>query len=68
MTVIPLPLSRLSRKFIAVKSASVSLLRLPLIFSLNMTANGVMLCTFTPLLGLSDVALMFLPGLAPEMN
>ena len=33
-----------------------------------MTANGLMLCTFTPLLGLSDVALMFLPNLAPEMN
>ena len=33
-----------------------------------MTTNGLMLCTFTPLLGLSDVALMFLPGLAPEMN
>jgi len=33
-----------------------------------MTANGLMLCTFTPLLGLSDVALMFLPGLAPKMN
>ena len=33
-----------------------------------MTANGLMLCTFTPLLGLSDVALMFLPGLAPGLN
>ena len=33
-----------------------------------MTANGLMLCTFTPLLGLSDVALMFLPSLAPEMD
>ena len=30
-----------------------------------MTTNGLMLCTFTPLLGLSDVALMFLPNLAP---
>jgi phage terminase large subunit-like protein len=30
------------------------------------TTNGLMLCTFTPLLGLSEVALMFLPHLAPE--
>lgn len=30
------------------------------------TTNGLMLCTFTPLLGLSKVALMFLPELAPQ--
>ena len=30
-----------------------------------MTTNGLMMCTFTPLLGLSDVALRFLPALAP---
>ena len=30
-----------------------------------MTTNGLMLCTFTPLLGLSDVAMRFLPELAP---
>ena len=30
------------------------------------TTQGVMLCTFTPLLGLSEVALMFMPHLAPE--
>lgn len=30
-----------------------------------MTTDGLMLCTFTPLQGLSDVALMFLPELAP---
>ena len=30
------------------------------------TTRGLMLCTFTPLLGLSEVALMFLPELAPE--
>lgn len=28
--------------------------------------NGLMLCTFTPLLGLSKVALKFLPELAPD--
>jgi phage terminase large subunit-like protein len=28
--------------------------------------NGLMLCTFTPLLGLSKVALKFLPDLAPD--
>ncbi len=28
--------------------------------------NGLMICTFTPLLGLSKVALKFLPDLAPE--
>jgi phage terminase large subunit-like protein len=27
--------------------------------------SGLMLCTFTPLLGLSKVALKFLPDLAP---
>lgn len=31
-----------------------------------MTTSGLMLCTFTPLLGLSDVALMFMPELAPN--
>ena len=30
-----------------------------------MTTNGLMMCTFTPLLGLSEVALRFLPALAP---
>ena len=29
------------------------------------TTRGLMLCTFTPLLGLSEVALMFMPSLAP---
>jgi phage terminase large subunit-like protein len=33
----------------------------------TMTVNGIMLCTFTPLLGLSDVALMFLPELTGEL-
>lgn len=28
----------------------------------TMTTNGMILCTFTPLLGLSDVVLSFLPG------
>lgn len=28
----------------------------------TMTTNGMVLCTFTPLLGLSDVVLSFLPG------
>ncbi len=32
-----------------------------------MTLNGMMLCTFTPLLGLSKVALRFLPEMAPEV-
>ena len=32
------------------------------------TTNGLMLCTFTPLLGLSEVALMFLPELVPEVG
>jgi len=30
-----------------------------------MTTNGLILCTFTPLLGLSEVALKFLPEMAP---
>jgi phage terminase large subunit-like protein len=30
--------------------------------------NGLMLCTFTPLLGLSKVALKFLPDLAPSVG
>lgn len=33
-----------------------------------MTTDGLMLLTFTPLLGLSSVALMFLPELAPEVG
>src|SRR5687768_1154284 len=32
-----------------------------------MTTNGIMMVTFTPLLGLSDVALRFLPELAPAV-
>ena len=28
----------------------------------TMTTNGLIICTFTPLLGLSDVVLLFLPG------
>jgi phage terminase large subunit-like protein len=31
----------------------------------TMTTNGMILCTFTPLEGLTDVALMFMPDLAP---
>lgn len=31
----------------------------------TMTTQGIVLCTFTPLLGLSDVSLAFLPHLAP---
>jgi phage terminase large subunit-like protein len=31
-----------------------------------MTTNGIMLCTFTPLQGLSEVALRFMPHLAPQ--
>lgn len=31
-----------------------------------LTTEGIMLCTFTPLMGLSTVALKFLPHLAPE--
>ena len=30
-----------------------------------MTTNGIMMCTFTPLKGLSEVALRFLPHMAP---
>lgn len=33
-----------------------------------MTTDGLMLLTFTPLLGLSDVALMFLPEMAPQVG
>ncbi len=33
-----------------------------------MTTNGLMLCTFTPLKGLSEVALRFLPDLAPILD
>jgi phage terminase large subunit-like protein len=33
-----------------------------------MTTNGLMLCTFTPLQGLSKVALRFLPHMAPEVE
>ena len=32
----------------------------------TMTTDGLMLCTFTPLLGLSDVALMYLPELTGD--
>lgn len=32
----------------------------------GVSENGLMLCTFTPLLGLSRVALKFLPDLAPQ--
>jgi len=32
------------------------------------TTQGLMICTFTPLLGLSDVALRFLPHLAPSTS
>lgn len=31
-----------------------------------MTTNGMMLCTFTPLMGLSEIALRFLPNLRPQ--
>jgi len=31
-----------------------------------LTTNGLMICTFTPMEGLSEVALRFLPHLAPE--
>jgi phage terminase large subunit-like protein len=30
-----------------------------------MTTNGLMLCTFTPLNGLSEIALRYLPHLSP---
>ena len=33
-----------------------------------MTTDGMMLCTFTPLLGLTKVALRFLPHMAPQAN
>lgn len=33
-----------------------------------MTTDGLMMLTFTPLLGLSDVALMFLPDMAPATS
>lgn len=32
----------------------------------TMTTNGIILATFTPLMGLTDVALSFLPELAPQ--
>jgi phage terminase large subunit-like protein len=32
-----------------------------------MTTNGLMICTFTPLEGLTDIALRFLPHLAPSI-
>jgi phage terminase large subunit-like protein len=31
----------------------------------TMTTKGMLLCTFTPLMGLSEVALSFMPELAP---
>lgn len=31
-----------------------------------MTRNGMMICTFTPLNGLSDVVLLYMPHMAPE--
>lgn len=34
----------------------------------TMTTKGMMICTFTPLEGLTDVALKFLPELAPVMD
>ena len=34
----------------------------------TLTTQGLVICTFTPLLGLSNVALMFLPELAPEIE
>lgn len=34
----------------------------------TMTKNGMMICTFTPLEGLSDVVLMYLPELAPSVS
>lgn len=33
-----------------------------------MTTDGLMLCTFTPLLGLTEIALRFLPDLAPVLD
>jgi len=32
----------------------------------TMTTNGIVMCTFTPLLGLSEVALKYLPDLRPK--
>jgi len=32
-----------------------------------MTRDGIMMCTFTPLEGLSDVVLLFLPEYAPNV-
>lgn len=34
----------------------------------TMTTNGIIIATFTPLEGLSDVALKYLPELAPDFN
>jgi phage terminase large subunit-like protein len=34
----------------------------------TMTRNGIMICTFTPLEGLSDVVLMYLPELSPSVT
>lgn len=34
----------------------------------TMTKNGIMICTFTPLEGLSDVVLMYLPEMAPSIS
>jgi phage terminase large subunit-like protein len=33
-----------------------------------MTKDGIMICTFTPLNGISDVVLMYLPELAPDVS
>ena len=33
-----------------------------------MTTNGLMLCTFTPLEGLTEIALRYLPNMAPVMS
>lgn len=33
-----------------------------------MTTNGLMLCTFTPLEGLTEIALRFLPDMAPVLE
>lgn len=34
----------------------------------TMTTKGIVLCTFTPLLGLTEVALSFMPNLAPQTS
>ena len=34
----------------------------------TMTTDGIVMLTFTPLLGLSDVALKFLPDMAPTVE